>query len=239
MKNVVTGKVGSAVALTSAILLYEGANGACYATVHPVERQGRSERTVIGAGRPVTRDALVTALRALDENAAAKAAFLPPTVLGLNSRAVTWWCPPAMRRVFFKSEEIGRRTAVVPHPGLVFQAGIHGFRVFSVNVADRPGPDTPLFEPPYFNTWDGGLICVGSARVPTHIDVDSIAGWESGFFDSAFTHPNNGGKRVAYENGEFAFWRDMLDGKFSAFPLEALVPTGETVLDLIHSRGVA
>lgn len=181
----------------------------------------------------------MTALRALDENAAAKAAFLPATVLGLTRHAVTWWCPPAARRVFFRCEELGTRTAVVPHPGLVFQASINGFRVFSVNVPDRPGPDTPLFEPPYFNTWDDGLICIGSARVPSHIDVDSISGWESGFFESEFTHPNHGGRRIAYEKGEFAFWRDMLDGRFEAFPLDALVPTKATVLDLINARGNA
>ncbi|WP_311773923.1 hypothetical protein [Paraburkholderia tropica] len=44
---------------------------------------------------------------------------------------------------------------------------------------------------------------------------------------------------MAYEKGEFAFWRDMLDGRFEAFPLDALVPTNETVLDLINARGDA
>ncbi|HKR46633.1 MAG TPA: PRTRC system protein B [Paraburkholderia sp.] len=239
MKNVITGKVGSAVRLTSAILLYEGSNGACYATAHAIDREPRSDRAIIGAGRPVTRGALVTALRELEDNGAAKSAFLPATVLGLSSRAVTWWCPPSPRRVFFENKELGKRTAIVPHPGLVFQASHDGFRVFSVKVAERPGPDTPLFEPPYFNTWDDGLICVGTARVPTRIEVDAIAGWEAGFFESAFTHPNHGGKRVAYKNGEFAFWRDMLDGKFSSFPLETLVPTKGTVLKLINAGGAA
>ncbi|MBB6323233.1 PRTRC genetic system protein B [Paraburkholderia tropica] len=180
MKDVVTGKVGSSVSLTSAILLYESPKGACFATVHPVEVPERSGRAVIGAGRPVSREALLQALRALDENAAAKAAFLPSTVLGLTSQAVTWWCAPAPRRVFFRCEELGTRTAVVPHPGLVFQASIHGFRVFSVKNCDRPGPDTPLFEPPYFNTWNDGLVCIGSARMPVNIDVDSISGWRVG-----------------------------------------------------------
>jgi PRTRC genetic system protein B len=75
--------------------------------------------------------------------------------------------------------------------------------------------------------------------VPTRIDVNSICGWEAGFFDSAFTHPNNGGKRIAYAKGEFAFWRDMLDGAFSEFPLDALVPTKGTVLKLINAGGAA
>ncbi len=239
MSNVMTGKIGSAVRLTAAFLLYEGNNGACYATAHPVESEAGSNRAVIGAGRPVARSELVKALREIEDNSGAQTAFLPATVLGLSNRAVTWWCPPSARRVFFQSKELGTRSAIVPHPGLVFQASNEGFRVFSVKVAQRPGPDTPLFEPPYFNTWDDGLICIGTARVPTRIDVNSISGWEAGFFDSAFTHPNNGGKRIAYAKGEFAFWRDMLDGAFSEFPLDALVPTKGTVLKLINAGGAA
>lgn len=239
MNKVITGNVGSAVRLTSAFLVYEGSNGACYATAHAVDRDAGGAKAVIGAGRPVARGELLKALRALEDNSGAATAFLPATVLGLSNRAVTWWCPPALRRVFFESKELGNRSAVVPHPGLVFQASNDGFRVFSVKDAQRPGPDSPLFEPPYFNTWDNGLICIGTARVPSRIDVDSIAGWESGFFDSAFTHPNSGGKRIAYRNGEFAFWRDMLDGAFKAFPLEALVPTKGSVLKLINAGGAA
>jgi len=139
--------------------------------------------------------------------------------------------------VFFNCKELGERTKVVQHPGLVFQASRSGFRAFAVKGTERPTADTVLFEPPYFNTWDQGKICIGSAKVPRRINVGSIAGWEEGFFSSAFTHPNHGGKRIDFKDGFFAFWRDMLDGKFSkAFPLEVLVPMNKTVRQLVTGK---
>ena len=127
--------------------------------------------------------ALVDCLRELAQNAAPKAEFLPETVLAVSQDAVMWWCRPAMRRVFFECQEIGRRSAVVPHPGLVFRAASSGFSVFALQEDSRPTPESKLHEPPYFNTWDWGRICIGSAHVPKRIDIESIAGWESGFFD--------------------------------------------------------
>ncbi|MGF6637149.1 PRTRC system protein B [Paraburkholderia tuberum] len=224
MKNVSIGQTGHDVALSSALLLYTAQNGSHYATVHPVAAERETGRPIIGAGRPLDRKALIDALMQLDRNAAPKADFLPATVLGVTSAAVTWWCPPAPRRVFFRCEELGERSAIVPHPGLVFQASTNGFSVFALKGDSRPEPSTPLFEPPYFNTWDRGKICIGSANVPRRIEVAAIGGWEEGFFTSAFTHPNHGGKRVEYKNGFYAFWKDMLDGSFEAFPLDALVP---------------
>jgi PRTRC genetic system protein B len=238
MSGISSGRTGSDVLLRSALLLYGSDEGTQFATVHPIGAKGG--RPVIGAGRPLDREALIAALQQLAEHAAPKVEFLPPTVLGVSTRAVTWWCPPAPRRVFFDCENLGKRSAVVQHPGLVFQAAADGFKVFALADGDRPTAASKLYEPPYFNTWDRGRICIGSARVPKRIDIASIAGWESGFFESAFTHPNAGGKRVAYRDGEYAFWRDMLDGKFTTgFPLEVLVPMKATVGLLVNGRGAA
>lgn len=237
MSGISTGRTGSDVALSQAFLLYSGRDGAHFASAHAVIDDHKSGRPIIGAGRPLDREALLKALKQLADQAAPRAEFLPATVLGVSPEAVTWWCPPAMRRVFFDCKNLGKRSAVVPNPGLVFQASNHGFRVFAVVSEDRPVRETPLFEPPYFNTWDRGRICIGSAHVPKRVDVASIDGWEAGFFDSAFTHPNAGGKRVEYQNGEYAFWRDMLDGKFGeVFPRETLVPMTVTVEQLVNGR---
>ncbi|WP_176060289.1 PRTRC system protein B [Paraburkholderia sp. BCC1876] len=241
MTGITTGRASADVSLQSALLLYGAKpDEPVFATAHPIALV--KGRPTIGAGRPLQRDALISALTKLAKHAAPKAEFLPPTVLGMSPAAVTWWCPPALRRVFFKCTTLGERSAIVPHPGLVFQASNVGFRVFAVVDADRPTAETRLFEPPYFNTWDNGGICIGTARVPKRVDVASIPRWEAGFFESAFTHPNAGGKRVSYTNGEYAFWRDMLDGQFGeAFPLECLVPTRFALLTLVNGRvgGVA
>jgi PRTRC genetic system protein B len=235
MSGISTGHASADVSLQSALLLYGAKDETVFATAHPVALV--KGRPTIGAGRPLRRDALISALTKLAEHAAPKAEFLPPTVLGVSTAAVTWWCPPGMRRVFFKCQNLGERSAIVPHPGLVFQAANVGFRVFAVAEADRPTAETKLHEPPYFNTWDNGGICIGTAHVPKRVDVTSIPRWEAGFFESAFTHPNAGGKRVSYKDGEYAFWRDMLDGKFGgSFPRECLVPMKFTVQALVSGR---
>lgn len=228
---------GSEVKATSAILLYsQNDSKVVYGTVHPVT-QIDGERAAIGAGRPIEKAALLSCLRELSENAAPKAEFLPETVLAISQSALTWWCRPGLRRVFFDCRELGKRTAIVPHPGLVFHAATNGFSVFALTGDGRPTPDSELHEPPYFNTWDAGRICIGSALVPKRIDIDSIAGWESGFFESAFTHPNHGGKRVNHPKGEFAFWKAMLDGKYaSTFPTDLLIPMKSTLADLIRGK---
>lgn len=237
MTGISTGRTGSDLALSHAFLLYTGKDGAHFATAHPIIAQPKTGQPIMGAGRPLDREALLQSLKQLAEHAAPRAEFLPPNVLSISPEAVAWWCAPAMRRVFFKCKNLGERSAVVPHPGLVFQASTRGFRVFAVACSDRPERGTPLFGPPYFNTWDNGRICIGSAHVPKRVDVESIEGWETGFFGSAFTHPNAGGKRVEYQNGEYAFWRDMLDGKFGeVFPRETLVPMTVTVEQLVNGR---
>ncbi|WP_416047426.1 PRTRC system protein B [Cupriavidus basilensis] len=228
-------QAGVDINLTKAVLLYSQKDGTiAYGTIHPVLAAPKGDRPTIGAGVPIDRFGLVQCLQSLAENAMPGAEFLPATVLSVGPHAVTWWCPPCMRRVFFESKELGNRSSVVPHPGLVFQAAVDGFRVFALRDECRPTPKTKLYEPPYFNTWDAGKICIGTANVPAKIDVNSIKGWEDAFFNSAFTHPNHGGKRVAYKRGLFAFWKDMLDGTFGKeFPKDALVPFKHSLSDLI------
>lgn len=236
MAEILTVSRSHDVALQGAILLY-GARPEqfSYATAHVIQ-QDVGGRPVIGPGTPLNRQALIYAVRQVAKEALPKGEFLTPNVLSISPTAVTWWCPAGERRVFFDCKELGKRSAVVPHPALVFQASHAGFRVFALCGEDRPVPTTVLHEPPYFNTWDQGKICIGSAHVPKQIDVASITGWEESFFNSAFTHPNVGGQRVNYERGAYAFWKDMLEGKFPNYPKTVLIPMNLTLADLIAGK---
>ncbi|CAG9186067.1 PRTRC system protein B [Cupriavidus pampae] len=236
MPKILTASRSHDVALQGAILLYgQGPGQFSYGTAHRIELDAAG-RPVLGAGVPLNRSAVIHAVREVAAHALPKGEFLTPNVLSISANAVTWWCPAAKRRVFFKCKELGERTAIVSHPALVFQASQSGFSVFALEVDERPEPDSTLFEPPYFNTWNRGKICIGSAQVPKQIDVASISGWEEGFFNSAFTHPNHGDKRVEYERGVFAFWKDMLDGQFPDFPKQVLVPMKLKLGDLIAGK---
>jgi len=129
------------VALQGAILLYgTGPGQFSYATAHRIEAEA-SGRPVIGAGVPLNRMALIHAVREVAEHALPKGEFLTPDVLSISPSAVTWWCPAARRRVFFKCKELGERSAIVSHPALVFQASQSGFKVFALKGQERPVPE--------------------------------------------------------------------------------------------------
>ncbi|MBR7517958.1 hypothetical protein KC217_19990, partial [Mycobacterium tuberculosis] len=71
------------------------------------------------AGVPLNRMALIHAVREVAQHALPKGEFLTPNVLSISPNAITWWCPPAMRRVFFSCKELGKRSAIVPRSPLV------------------------------------------------------------------------------------------------------------------------
>lgn len=246
-------------ALRRAVLVYqqdhiqigERENARVYATVHDVE-SGKGGLQ-LGAGVPATREACADLARALGANASLSG-FVPESLLYLGARSLIWWRPPGPGRVFFDTTKdaagdqaddktgaglIGKRNAVVPHPGLVLAVtGGHWF-VYALKGTARPAPDQELFRAPYFNVWESGEICTGNVRLPDTLTPAALAVYERAFFDSEFTHPNmrGRGELVRWPGGPYAFWKAALDGAFNppppmGFPLNALVPARLTLKGL-------
>jgi PRTRC genetic system protein B len=119
--------------------------------------------------------------------------------------------------------------------GLVFAVGGGKWFVYAVKGTQRPAPDTPLFRAPYFNVWaDRGEICVGNVRTPGTTDHDAMEAWERSFFESRFTHPNEG-FRVRFKGGGYAFWKHLLErGAGMPFPERALYPADRTLARLVR-----
>lgn len=221
--------------LSRAMLLYEG-DGRSFATVHGIFTDHRGDQK-IGEGSPVNIAMLATLTEKLGRNTAI-GGYIPAHILSVGLDSLVWWVKPAPRRVFFKTNEkiIGERSAVVPHPGLVFGINSSGaWSVCAVEGNDRPLEDTPLFQAPYFNVWEGGNICRGTVDVPKSISAGDTAQWEECFFSSNFVHPNvhTPMRLLNRKSGPYQFWKSMLDGKHKTFPKKALVPTGGTLKDFI------
>jgi PRTRC genetic system protein B len=224
--------------LSAAVLVYGDNKGSAYATVHGIEGQGKAVR--LDAGRPATRAACAHLARALGE-AATLSGFTPPTLLYLGAQTIAWWCAPCRERVFFAAPDdperpgVGRRSAVVPHPGLVFGITASDWYVTAVRGSARPCPDTKLFRAPYFNVYKSGRICEGNVRLPERMAADMIAGYERAFFNSNFTHPNDPrGLIKKHKGGAIGFWTDMLNGRYPhAFPERVLSPMSCTLAGFI------
>lgn len=225
------------VTLRRAVLIYDGQQGGALATVHAIDMV--DGEPVIGVGQAMTPRAAMDLARALLKRAA-HGGFLPDTVLYMGGDVIVWWVPPGRRHIVFRVEEehaeaLGgiERGETVPHPGLVMAVSSKVWRVWAVKGTARPTPATAIYQAPYFNVDVGGNICRGNVPVPEGTTVEKIAAWNDAFLGSYFTHPNGMGRLVRYRGGAYAFWREMLDGRFRRFPERVLVDVETTLGGLL------
>jgi len=221
--------------LSTAILLYANKNKP-HATVHGIHIDSEGQPSLL-PGTSLAYSTLSDLIRTFTTDSKV-GMFLPENVLSIGMDSLVWYCKPAKRRISFSCSQggIGQESAVVPHPGLIFAVRGTSWSVFAVKGNSRPTASTPLFQAPYFNVWEGGGICTGSAEIPDGQGIDTISKWESAFFDSQFSHPNIHApkKLVDFEGGSYGFWRSMLDGKHKKFPAEVMIPLNATAGDLVN-----
>lgn len=197
--------------LSAALLLYKSNLGQVYATSHDiVDHPHINGARQIGPGMPATREALSEFAAAVLASSAYRG-MVPANLLYTAPDVMAWWTPAARRRVWFKSLDpaIGTASADVAHPPLVFVASAAKWYVFALRDDARPGPGTRLFKAPYFNVYDNGAICTGNVDLPQARGPDAIAAYETAFFRSRFTHPNDS-YLVKFAGGASALWAQQL-----------------------------
>jgi PRTRC genetic system protein B len=226
--------------LTQAILVYRACGGGtetAYASVHEVTVHG--VRATIQAGKPVTPRAALHLAHAIAPRTA-HVGYLPGNVLYADGDTLVWWNPPQLRHIAFRCADsmLGERSAVVAHPALVFMVSGTKWLVWAHKGRNRPLPDSPMWQAPYFNVGADGTICRGNVATPGGSTTDKIDAWEDAFFRSYFTHPNRPKGLVRHAGGAYAFWLQMIEQQVRRFPLRALVATGTTLAELValHSR---
>lgn len=221
--------------LTNAILIYSDQSKPVFASLHNISNVGCDDKPNLQVmpGSPVSKDGLLTLLGGLSERFSTNTDLLPENILAFSLKHLLWWLPAGSRRVHFDCKELGKRSAVVPHPALIFAVMQGGWYVWAMKESVRPTLTTPICHSPYFNVDDSGRICTGSANVPDDISPSTIHNWEKAFFDSAFTHTNGKVKKVALKDGEYGFWKRMLDGEYKSFPTKLLVPHKSKLADVM------
>lgn len=238
--EVVTMTSEEQVVLKNAILIYdrEGRVGdnRPFATTHPITNLGNTKQPnyQIMPGTPVTKRALISALGNLANEFQPKIEFVPENVISHSQVHLMWWMPAGQRSVFFNCEGIAKRGSVAPNPALVFLVYGKNWFVFALKKNQRPTENTELFHAPYFNVYDTGLICAGSADTPNGTEIATMAKWEQAFFGSKFTHINGSVRRTTYKKGIFALWNELLDGEYkNGFPVRYLSKSEHTVKSLL------
>lgn len=231
---------GARYTLRGALLLYTDGESAL-ATFHsPRAGNGGIE---LGPGEVMDAEAIHRV--AADLVAGADCTYLPPRVLAAGAARTVWWCPAAVRTLAFAGEAARHLRddagLPAPQPPLVFTATGRELSVHALSIDTRPDPDTPLMRAPYPNLYPGGRVCLGSARTPERHGADTINGWETGFWESAFSHMNpvSDGPVVAETGGVIALWRRLMRTGADTFPTEVLIEDTLTLGDLIAGRGRA
>lgn len=116
---------------------------------------------------------------------------VPDNMLYADSRCgrekYVWYNKPMKRSLLF-SKEAGIPDGQMWVPGLVYAASASSLSVFAFKGRN---PKNNLFRAPFFNIYNDGRVCLGSAKVdkPYELTFDSIMKyWEKMFWASEFAH---------------------------------------------------
>ena len=221
--------------LRQALLIYGGNGGHrgdnAFVTLHDVQGQ---DTPALGPAQPLSSNFLTALSRNLQRNAGVE--ILPENALARTHEMFAWWTPAQARPMFFGSPD-GKMAAMngrsFPQPALVFVVVGHTLSVRALKTSQRPSANTKLYVAPYWNVYEGGNICLGSAPIPTSPFISAIPQWERCFFESEFTHPN-GAQRITTHKGGFAGLWEALAGE-DRFPAHCLVDANQTLTAFIEN----
>ncbi len=223
--------------LSRAILLYEDENQKrCAATINPVQIAPQRAPQLL-PGRLLGAAELVEVLQRLSAAPLARQ-VLPERLLYFDSAVMLWWLPACQRPLHFNTKEVKQVSGKpVCHPPLLFKAEPGALFVFALEQNHRPTDATPLFVAPYFNLYRDGKMCRGNVALPEALspDVEEFACWEKAFFETYFTHSNDG-MRCAHPKGHNVMWQELASDPKALFRAEWLLPTKLTVRDLLKIK---
>ena len=205
-----------------------------FVTTHEVIHNSDGAR--LGEGQLVTPQMLIDLMASLGRSVPIE--ILPENVIVRTNDTIVWWTGARQRVMFFSDRggdavlrNMNGRT--YPHPPLLFKASGSHLWVRALRENARPEPNTKLYMAPYWNTYDNGVVCTGTMRIPYEKSVAIINGWERSFFQSEFTHAAGVRNYLSYPGGFLGMWR-FLEGK-RKFPSRYLVETKETLTDFVNS----
>ena len=212
-----------------ALILYSRHGFQPFITRHRIEGNHLSE------GVPLTREALLALCAIVMPEIKNTVKFLPENVLaytpGHDNGMIMWWRPAQVRLMHFH-KRTKMPSGVAPLPAVLFMADGASLRVWALVDNKRPGPNTQLYHPPFFNILGGSSMCMGNMKPPKVVRPEDIFKWEGLFFDSAFT---TDGQPILRKMDAKKLWRDLINKKAKRFPIKHLAPAGK-VKNLLEGR---
>ena len=124
------------------------------------------DRGNITEGRPVTLEFMNTLVKGYSErHSTTPYGKIPDNLLYCDPRKgserYVWYNPPHKRMMFF-SPALKMENAEYYLPGVIYEAGEHGMRIYAYK-GNVPDPDTELYAAPFFNV-TGSSVCLGNRQ---------------------------------------------------------------------------
>ena len=226
---------GQNLVLTGAVLVYRGGHDA-FAVWHAAKGAPNGGAPYLGEAEPLTLEFLRELSTGLGVYVAPE--ILPACVLVRSSELLVWWTPAQHRILFFGrhsgagNELDGKR---YPVPPLVFKVAGGSLWIRALDQSERPSSNTKLKTAPFWNCNDSGEVCLGTMRVPGTSGVEAIEGWESGFFQSEFTHAYGAARLTSFPGGYLPLCHRIV-GSRKPFPVEFLTDARETLREFVERR---
>lgn len=135
---------------------------------------------------------------------------IPENVIFDSDQLLVWYKRRFVDTMWFR---IGNKPQhlIVEWPPILFAAckNRHAMYVFALGKNTRPNEDSVLYNAPFMNINDRGLLCQGTAHLPHEISVGCLAECEATLLDSQFTHVNHEYtfSHPTNSNSHFKFWK--------------------------------
>jgi PRTRC genetic system protein B len=219
--------------LREALLVY-GDRQTSFVTRHQVAASEKGSPT-LGPAQPLTVAFIESLVRSLSGSSAAE--VLPENILAKGDQMIAWWTPGQRRQMFYENSEdkaAHLNGGTFPQPPLVWHVSRGNLTIRALSQSKRPDAKTKLAVAPFWNLSDDGRVCTGSMRRPDGAAVATIPKWETGFYESAFTHANVG--RLTRHSGGFEGLWSELAGKRKPFPGETLIVLPQTLAQFVRGE---
>lgn len=163
------------------------------------------------------------------------AGILPPHVLHINTgeRGHVVWHTPAQKRKLYFVKELKLENKTYPIPPMLWKASREHLQVFTLKDNNRPGIESMLYNAPFFNLHESGLVCMGTVDIQIDHDCDLekfMQLWDEYFFNSKFSHLL--GDRSPVKSNIIQLYQKLADSH-QKFPTNELIKHSKKLKQLL------
>lgn len=145
-----------------------------------------------GAAMPLEENKIKRLVKHYNQNVSTFKTIVNPTIIpehllygnSTEGETTVVWYRPAQSKAINFSKGLTLKPAVVNIPATLYCIRKGGLYVFALKDNKRPDSKTPLYHAPFFNIYNDGAVCLGSANIGKAGEtfIDELERYEIGFY---------------------------------------------------------